>query len=609
MKLNKLNNLYNIIYYMEQKQFDPNEQEKDDKELEQQKRSRLEYHRLVNATAKQMKEENNLSMLESSYIYSPSFIDDVKREVEKLNNKNIYRKIFEDVLDSNKITNPLTSQNNDCVLINTKKHKYYIHDYNPEIIINKLKTELQISDDILSKYNNIPKKNCCNVISISLYSTEFDGKVSDYLYSRGVLNKYLPSINRTVKNVKKKLKDWIVRLYLDISVYNIIDDIKTEYPDNILVKTFNEIINSENVEIYTIKCDSFLLRTDEIAKRRTYRFLVLRDPDVNICAIREADGFITNLECNNLKIFAKSDKLFYLPWYMDTVDLIKYPELSYQKWLALYKITTGKDFFKYNQNVYDLLAGMFTTKLKFKDDFYFTTINRVNRKIEKILELPDEELKRKYLTNGYIQEKFNINFDVMNELQYNTFMYQFKKDLKIYLNTGFDEILLLEFYKDIISIPLPIDNNIELALLKQESLFYANKILTFKFDFRQTNSLDILIKELKARKIIRQEFNLDEYKDINLNGLFQGRGDNMSNDIAYIDAIILKDIISEEMFNIVKTFPGRGRTDADSISMLLNTNYNAERFDKIYDNYDNYKQKYLKYKNKYNILKNKLFFK
>jgi hypothetical protein len=282
------------------------------------------------------------------------------------------------------VINPITLIGN-CKLLTTKKISYYNHTFNPTQYLTKLRTELELSAEYLSRFIDKPRDKCCNVISITLYN-------KDCIFHTSLL-KYLTSINRTVKNVDKKLEDWIVRLYLDESVYICIDNISKSLKSGPLpeieqsskqqlLNLFNNIIESKNVEVYTFICDDPV----NLEKTRTYRYLVLIDPEVNISAIREADGYINYLECHNLKMFQNNqDKLFYLPPAYENANLIHNNQTiifnSYSAWLQFYKGIIDRQYFYNHQNIYDLLAGLFTTKLKIKPDFYNKTIKNIVNKL------------------------------------------------------------------------------------------------------------------------------------------------------------------------------------------------------------------------------------
>jgi len=171
-----------------------------------------------------------------------------------------------------------------------------------------------------------------------LYLNKLDdghGEIGDIVGSmKYFLNKYILSIHRSVINVNKNLPDWVVRIYFDKSVYKRMQEIEIHKTNssaeelieiNTFLQKFKEIIESPNVELYTYDCPKFyIIDGNASAFIRSLRYLTLIDPTVNISAIREADGYMTNLECHNLKIFSNGqhNRLFYLPWLIDSVNLI-----------------------------------------------------------------------------------------------------------------------------------------------------------------------------------------------------------------------------------------------------------------------------------------------
>jgi len=488
-----------------------------------------------------------------------------------------------------KVDNPITLKKNDCILLNTKKDKYYIHTYDPNIIFDKLKREFKISDEILSRFDNTRRTNCCNAISITLYFTNCEN-----------MGHYLDSIYRTVKNTLKKLDDWIVRVYLDISVYKCIEEIQTKLTSSSIndktriqytniIKSFETIITSSNVEIYTFQCDTII----EIEKKRTLRYLILIDPDVNISAIREADGFLSYVECHNLKMFASSDRLFYLPPIIVeplTEEDAPFFNYSYSKWLCYYKCIFEKDFFSNYGNIYDLLAGLFTTKLKIKHEYYYDKINSLRAKIAEFKILKLEGKKAKY--PDYIKDIMIVGgpggrpqmYKSLHELFDRTDKTNTFEDVYRVLDIGFDEIFLLDIFKEIISIPLQLYNKDEIE--KMKTLFYAHDIISLEYKNIQT-----LIEELKRLNIISRTFLLDEkYKILFSSSKFI--------EYSIIDSLIFNNITYTEPFNI-KLF-------SKSILDSLNSPYNLD-YDKYYDTENiAIMNKYLKYKNKYLQLKNEL---
>lgn len=217
-----------------------------------------------------------------------------------------------------------------CTLITSKKLAYYVHRYDPTKMIELLTQRLG-ADLVSTRFDGTIRDNCCNIISISLY---FIGCIPDNMA------KYLMSIERTVKNVQNNLPDWIVRIYLDESVHNCM---KTIEITSLEKKAYDYIISAPNVEIYTYNCPSIL--DENIARKRTYRFLPFSDEDVNICIVREADGIVSNWDCIQIVLFSKkSDKMFYFPYNLIPRENMSMFE-SYERWLLLYKVIFCYDFF------------------------------------------------------------------------------------------------------------------------------------------------------------------------------------------------------------------------------------------------------------------------
>ncbi len=500
------------------------------------------------------------------------------------------------------ISNPLTNEVNDCILLNTKKDKYYIHTYNPIPIIEKLK-RLGIAEDIInSKFDITPRTNCCNAISITLYFKDCE----NYL----ILEKYLFSIYRTVKNVNKKLKNWIVRLYFDSSVHDCINKLENVRKTDMIqietiIKIYKTIKYSSNVEIYTFSCKSVANNTIPLEETRTFRFLTLIDPTVNISVIREADGYLNNLECHNIKMFEESDKIFYLP-----IDFIGSENLkiifrerqkdryyltsnstgdglsSYSKWLKLYKLLINFKYFKDNQNIYDLLAGLFSTKLKIKPEFYSDTIRDLREKMNKVITCDEYSIlfegdKKEFNIGKVVYSRDNIHTLKKHiELPIYDPVHSYSPELNPFIfnkrmfSVGFDEILLLDIYKEVISIPVnsilkavhersDLEPNTKEIFDRINDLFYATNIKTFIYGHSAT--INDVIEELIKEGVIQPEVN---YTDIiPVEKIFPQNREK-------IDAYVLSKIIAKYPFSIY--FEGL------HLSSALNKPYKLE-FDKYYD--------------------------
>ena len=151
------------------------------------------------------------------------------------------------------------------------------------------------------------RTNCCNCISIVVYL------VDNTDYSR--YSRYLTTLLASIENVKKFLPDWIIRLYIDKSVFEIIYKVEQTSPKNEECsqnigteyrKTLDTIFSSENCEIYVTFCEKLIDGTLNISKLRNLRFSGFFDKNVKVNASREADGLITQMDCYNLKNFSCS---------------------------------------------------------------------------------------------------------------------------------------------------------------------------------------------------------------------------------------------------------------------------------------------------------------
>jgi len=297
-----------------------------------------------------------------------------------------------------------------CKLRSQRKYSYYQQAdllYKPQLYEYDQLHRPELMNTIFKMDPYSQTTYLCNCVSFILYTTG----------QPNTLITYLVSLDRSIKNIEENLPDWIVRIYIDINVYSFIKYISDEnnkYMD--IIKYFNLIINGKNVEVYTIECKS---DTDNRSTTRIYRFLPLLDETeyengiyygINVCAVREADGIVSNLDCRNLYIFSQEEdvkKIFYLiPFFYENCHMKGYCKTPYSRWLAGYQNYIRPDFFKNKNNLFDLLAGCFACKLKVRDEYFY----------EKI--------------------KFISDFSLEHNIE---------------LNEGFDERLLLELFKDIIS--------------------------------------------------------------------------------------------------------------------------------------------------------------
>ena len=188
---------------------------------------------------------------------------------------------------------------------------------------------------------------------------------------------------------------------------------------------FETILASPNVEVYRLDCRS-TDQTDNdddddnesngetkkaedeestfsIHWTRIFRFLPLLDTiedgkyGVNACAVREADGIVSQLDCHNLKAWSRQqvNQIFYLiPLFYETAHTQYHHFHSYSKWLNIYKnriaglaggmvVPTGtagvadSNYFNTHNNLYDLLAGLIAVKYKVRAEYFYSSIERL----------------------------------------------------------------------------------------------------------------------------------------------------------------------------------------------------------------------------------------
>jgi len=295
-------------------------------------------------------------------------------------------------------------------LINSKKTDYYIYEYNPEKIIANIKNfdiSEDIKEDYISKLSEIadltPKQNCCNCISFILY-INYDQKIidnwnyeipdEDIYYSLYKLNKFLYSLQLSIINIDKCLPNFISRIYLDISVFKLLFETKKiidkyVFKTNKMETVFNKCINileflflNKSTEIYTIISDG----VNNIHNTRSYRFLTMIEPDVNIKVFRDADGYVSYLDCMNISKFSNNNTLmlvynltevdnFISKKNLDILDKLKNEFTTtyisterYSKWLRHEQ--KKNEYCKNNSPLFDLLAGLFSLSVQIKSEKY-----------------------------------------------------------------------------------------------------------------------------------------------------------------------------------------------------------------------------------------------
>jgi hypothetical protein len=467
------------------------------------------------------------------------------------------------------------------------------------------------------------RDDCCNVISMCLYIVNNDN-VDILLQS---LRKYLLSIERSLKNIQVNLPLWVVRLYFGSSVNAAIEKIKKikrerpELDDKIIaevdkiIAAYEFIISHAQVELYVIDEESLTYGIEEI---RTARFAPLYDKRVNVCIVREADGTVTNLDCHNIDFFLHSSRhLFYLPnygkincfkTYVNDFGVDEHPYLfsGYSGWLVFYKSVLRRDFFASHQNVYDLLAGLFGTKLKLTSEFYANTFETLKNKISELEPLELEPLELEPLPDSkdvllpLIYSKIVIPDRGTFYLSYVDFISQFKNfDFTNMLNLGFDEILLLDLFKDIISVPVLAGSSVKDILLLDRKIYVSqipitsvthhklqqikglvigDDILTIDFGkYDRRTSVGNVVTNLLEDTIDIPTVNKHKHIEKTSQFLF-----DIFNLLYFIDGLLRNINRDKPAFDIQVNYTLSDRNDVYKSSILLNTPYDP-KYDRFYD--------------------------
>jgi hypothetical protein len=507
------------------------------------------------------------------------------------NNENLVKRHITSSKTTEEVLNPIVKDSK-CKLINNKcSESYYCHTYDPSSYVKILCEEpFNLNPDVISRFDCCKKEKCCNVVSISLYLKEdCNIKTNIDTINNKYLIKTLPNIYTTILNVKLNLPKWIVRLYLDKSVYNCIENLckitkdKNKCDEICKIKEIYEnILKSDNVEIYTYLCEDI-----NIDKTRTYRFLTMIDPDVNLYVIREADGIVSNLDCHNISVYEHNDKfLFYLPdignveFWKFSRNMQTYQYQSYSPWLNAYKYLLEHVFFNNNNNIYDLLAGTFSCKLRLNSKKYYNKINELNNKINFILQKTDDEFKI-YINElikiyGEINYPGALRFIGGSENQYEIFISRMNQ-WKDKFNIGFDEIFLLDIFKEIISVEYNFKD-------KEEDVGPSKKFRGNIIEAREKNKFNEIKKFVLSKPLTTDNKIILDY---NNSSSFE----------------ILKEIVDEKY--IIKC-----NEDKSKDKIKENENFFLYLIDLIFQNKninDDYKKKplYIHYNNKNNNNNNK----
>jgi len=330
--------------------------------------------------------------------------------------------------ESKLVTNPIATEI--CLLYNTRKSKFYVHTYDPTNILKNIKeySEPLLDTNIKNKYlDNLYEKfdltikiKCCNCISFILYYLTDEKKLLDYLFS----------LKTSVENMSKYLSEpeynFIARIYLDQSVINLYRAIGEGEIKDIISFLFTH----DRVEIYTYNCKSY---EENKSLTRSLRFLTLFDTEVNIKIIREADGFVSYLDCMNIKNFCTSNTILFM-YKLNINDLniildkkeksinnyiakldLKYIR-SYSIWLNKYLDIINFDNDAPIEPLLDLYAGLLAVSLQFKANYLNSTITKININLNKKYKISERnkqilDLSLSDLTADKFKELLDVDFD------------------------------------------------------------------------------------------------------------------------------------------------------------------------------------------------------
>jgi hypothetical protein len=412
-------------------------------------------------------------------------------------------------------TKALHDLSDKCYRITNKKSQYYVHKYNPDFVIDLVK-DLENKDEILEAFDLTPSDNCCNCVSFVCYSTGKINLLFDYLYS----------MKKSLDNITRCLEGFIARYYFDPSIFEVIyqNYISTDPAlKNLAIdcyKLLKYILVNPRAETYIYFC-KMIIEGLPISKIRTLRFLPMFESDVNISVIREADGFVSYLDCHNIKLFQRVNKIsmiynfssvFSLTYKTFEYNQIENYTIHYSNWLNIFafkkylyiKHPTNKEIYSkyiednynkdfiitesiiknYNQynnklfmnyvKLFDILAGTIALRVKFSNQYLIRKINFINEII------------------NFSNKEYKNEFDNYSNL----------------LFSGYDEILLCELFEPLITLNKKIINLEKYKNEKEESII--KKIKKTKDDilnmFILIENNDTVIYEFEKNSGINHDF-------------------------------------------------------------------------------------------------------
>lgn len=518
-------------------------------------------------------------------------------------------------------------------------NKYYVNIYNRDWVYNLLKENININSATINEMFDLKlRTNCVNCVAIVLYSKNNIMDLYNYLYS----------MKKSLDNVYNALSGFVLRYYLDQSVFKTMYNEYTKYKNQnlidskgvpigdknnsvYLIKSFEilkYIINHECSEIYIYFCKN-IINENNLEKVRIFRFLPLIEDDTNIIVVREADGFVSYSDCYNLKLFSNDDehKILMMYEYANNATIgLDNNYKHYNAWLNIFEIIDDiYIYYKNNDNDNSIY--------KYLTDNFDKSLTDTSEKINFINQMDLERYfinryKYKYKVNidllaGIFASKVRLNktyyFETVKSINnvmkfYQEFLFNKTETINNFLskinnqnvNTeqllkmGYDEILLNKLYYPIITCKLQNLTNLMVLIYekKKDPFFFIMDMLPKIFDETNRKKYYDDIEFIKSTNI----------NNDNINPYLSSYGPDMifSNNykIQYTNEFKKNEYVNFNNELLNKIFENSLIFDK-YYSFIYPENKQANETNKINTN-SNYYIKYLKYKNKYLELKKKL---
>jgi hypothetical protein len=499
----------------------------------------------------------------------------------------IFNKYF--ISNSNKESVTVILNKTESEYINFKK-KYYIHEYN----INKIIDKIEVLNINLDNFNKMFDKNiynnCCNSISIQIYVKDINNPYT--------LSNYLPKILFSLKNMNKYLNKWIMKLYLDRTVFENIyyvclsnNKIGLEY-----IQLLKKISAYDEIEII-LYIENEHFSNSNMDRLRIIRFNGFIDKSCNINISHDADSIVSIFDCHNFKIFEKNDFILFtydllnshynilnnennnitiktnilVDSYLDLNinNLLKKSKYiinqasshtsKFKLYFSLLEHQTKKNNLKLYYEIFTplivLCACKFGLKCKFKKEYYDNNINKYkefidNYKISKYYNYEDEQ----NLERGFDENLLILLFSPLLDVKY-----------KIIDENNY---MLFDCYKIYQLIGIPLNNENSIKLNYNNSYDLTDILYTHNIN---NDILEELHNELHTNNIILYNYKYTHIKDLKL----------FLNGIEYKNRIIEYNVEDKQMIMLyLKLF------------LFEKNNY--------YENYDNlFKNKFIYIKNYY----------